>query len=274
LGKFIPSEAKKQRRQKMRNFRSIIVLIVIGIFCIQVPCYAQFKWFKREKKSATPAEIKVQIEKLMSSDEEERNRAIEVLGDMGENAGSAIPFLIATLSVKRETERAEAAEKRRSLAAKALAKITGKDFGEDRSQWEQWWEENESAKPGKPKRRVARQERLMKNIPEGTPGDVQEQIRKLFSPNPADQTLAARRIGEMGKRAAVAIPFLIGIMVVKKVADEGGIDEVIDSIKCSEAAKALEQLTGKDFGCKPDTWQEWWEQNKGKILKEALKKKR
>jgi hypothetical protein len=31
-----------------------------------------------------------------------------------------------------------------------------------------------------------------------------------------------------------------------------------------DAAKALEKITGEDFGVNPDKWQAWWKKNKGK----------
>lgn len=252
----------------MKRLKAILVLLVIGIFSMQLTAHGQL--FRKKSKRATAAQIKEQIEKLTSSDPAERDAAAEKLGGMGKDARSAIPFLIAMLSVKRKAEQADAAEQRRAAVTKALTKITGEDFGDDTTKWEKWWEKDKTKILGKRKKRVAAKPGLLqKPIPEGTPQDIREQILNLKSFDPGQQTLAARKLGQMGGRAKLAIPFLIGIMAVKKASDEGGVADTVDSIKCSEAATALAKITGKDFGCKPDTWREWWQENKGQILKKG-----
>ncbi len=49
-------------------------------------------------------------------------------------------------------------------------------------------------------------------IPSGLSPEMRTSIEDLYSSSPARRAMAARKIGEMGERAAPAIPFLVGIL--------------------------------------------------------------
>lgn len=114
-----------------------------------------------EAKEAVPA----LIEALGDEDSRVRWRASRALGDIGPEAKEAIPGLIKTLGDEDSSAREEAAgalgkigpeakeavpalikalgdgdEDVRRAAALTLKAITGQDFGEDASRWQQWWE--------------------------------------------------------------------------------------------------------------------------------------
>lgn len=61
-----------------------------------------------------------------------RKAAAEVLGKIGPEAKEAVPALIKALKDKIEDVR--------KAVALALNAITGQDFGEDASRWQEWWE--------------------------------------------------------------------------------------------------------------------------------------
>ena len=46
------------------------------------------------------------------------------------------------------------------------------------------------------------------NVPDDTPPEITEQIKKLYSSDPVTRSEAARTLGKHGKSAAAAIPFL------------------------------------------------------------------
>lgn len=49
-------------------------------------------------------------------------------------------------------------------------------------------------------------------IPSDIPSDVREQFEKLYSSDPVERALSALNLGSMGKEAAPAIPFLMGML--------------------------------------------------------------
>lgn len=74
------------------------------------------------------------LQALKSQDPSVRWRAASALGEIGDR--SAVPGLIASLRHPDEYTREAAAE--------ALKTISGQDFGDDSSQWRQWWEQNKA----------------------------------------------------------------------------------------------------------------------------------
>lgn len=50
------------------------------------------------------------------------------------------------------------------------------------------------------------------SIPSRIPPEVREQIERLYSQDPVERGYAAYELGEMGAKAAPAVPFLIGIL--------------------------------------------------------------
>ena len=81
-----------------------------------------------EAKEAVPA----LIEALGDKDEQVREAAAEALGKIGSEAKEAVPALIKALGDKYKYVRTE--------VARALMVITGQDFGQDASRWQEWWE--------------------------------------------------------------------------------------------------------------------------------------
>jgi HEAT repeat protein len=59
-----------------------------------------------------------------------RHETISALGEIGPGAMQAVPALIQALGDEND----------RYFASRALADITGQDFGEDAAAWQQWWE--------------------------------------------------------------------------------------------------------------------------------------
>jgi len=49
-------------------------------------------------------------------------------------------------------------------------------------------------------------------IPKNIPSDVRNEIEKLYSSDPVDRAYAAIDLGNMGKKATPAVPFLIGML--------------------------------------------------------------
>lgn len=121
-----------------------------------------------------------------------------------------------------------------------------------------------------------------KNIPSNIPEEVREQIERLYSSDPVERADAAFQLGRMGKGAAPAVPFLIGVLkdrhwAVRKFAAEAlgeiGFPRALPAVKSLiarlkdkdswvrwSAAYALKTITGKDFGQDPVKWQKWWEE--------------
>jgi len=77
----------------MRN-KSILIFLILFCFSISAPeIYAQPKIPKEKIPTDIHPDVKKQIERLYSSDPVERGYGAYYLGEMGENAISAIPFL-------------------------------------------------------------------------------------------------------------------------------------------------------------------------------------
>ena len=95
-------------------------------------------------------EIRNYIEMLNSSDARERGRAVEQLGNMGSKATPAIPYLIDVLGDNVSLEKISSDIQGTRIyyttpsyeAQKALKLITGKDLGENTTEWQDWWNKN------------------------------------------------------------------------------------------------------------------------------------
>ena len=68
---------------------------------------------------------------------------------------------------------------------------------------------------------------LTREIPPDIPSDVRKQIERLHSSNPARRARASRSLGEMGAKAAPAVPFLVELLNDREVAKSFG-DRMLD----------------------------------------------
>lgn len=133
------------------NGKATIELSNIGKFKINAP--------KQNIPSAIPSDVNAQIEKLHSQNSAERAEGAEQLGQMGNRAILATPYLIEILEdstqVQKPIKRVDSSGKvfitglefstPKRIAAEALNKITGKDFGENAEKWKKWWEKNKQS---------------------------------------------------------------------------------------------------------------------------------
>ena len=122
------------------------------------------------------------------------------------------------------------------------------------------------------------------NIPADIPTEVREQIERLYSSDPVGRGDAAYDLGEMGEKAAPAIPFLIEVLkdeasyvrgyaaeALGWIGGECALEPLIAALKHEspsvrgEAAWALGKITEKYFGRNSVKWQKWWEENKEKF---------
>jgi HEAT repeat protein len=102
----------------------------------------------------------------------------------------------------------------------------------------------------------------------------------LRSKSPRRRSRAAHSLGEMGPRAAPAVPFLIELLDDREVAksfedavtalgaiqDWRAIEPLIEELKRTPpdpwAAEALFEITGERLGEDPQKWRAWWDQKK------------
>lgn len=161
-----------------------------------------------------------------------------------------------------------------------------KDMGEDRD------EQKESE-----------QQSILTLIPNEISSEVKEKIDKLSSSVGLERAQAAFDLGEMGTRATSSIPFLIEIIdddtfkvslpsryveglgyeittpgeEAKRALIKIGKLSIKPLIKALDndnakiqhrVAEALKEITGEDFGEDINKWQNWWEQNKVKLIKD------
>jgi HEAT repeat protein len=83
------------------------------------------------------------------------------------------------------------------------------------------------------------------NIPRSIPSDLRFQIEKLYSVDPIERAYAARSLGERGKLALPAIPFLIAILHDNASLKYGIATSVTLTSPGAEAADALAKM-GKE----------------------------
>lgn len=141
----------------MKTF-NILLVVLIGISFIGIELsYPQPKIPKKNIPTNITSDLRKKIEMLYSSDPAQRADGAEQIGQMGNRAILATPYLIEIL--KQDSTQLEKLIKEvdssgkvfitgvkytytHRIAAEALNKITGKEFGEDSEKWQEWWEQN------------------------------------------------------------------------------------------------------------------------------------
>lgn len=125
-----------------------------------------------------------------------------------------------------------------------------------------------------------------KTIPTNIAPDVRKGIELLYSSDEARRAEGAKKLGEMGNLATLAIPYLIeilednvGVLRVVKGTDSAGkpipegtflnqasraTAEFTFTSPASIAEGALKKITGQDLGRDKSKWIAWWEKNKSK----------
>jgi len=113
---------------------------------------------KQNIPSEIPSDVTVQIDKLRSQNSAERAEGAEQLGQMGDHAILATPYLIDILEdstqVQKPIKEVDSAGNifitgvelttPKRIASEALNKITGRNFGEDVEKWKKWWKDNKT----------------------------------------------------------------------------------------------------------------------------------
>jgi hypothetical protein len=182
-----------------------------------------------------PADVRVEVNRLFSSQPEVRAQAVKSLAAMGERAAPAIPFVaVNVINPKTGTTRVEvgtgatgAAQWLEAVGLPSLGVFVDVLSGEGGT--------SVSVEASDVLRaiRTARVNRLTAN---------------LKHPNPRVRQRAARVLGSINDPRAVE-------PLIAAVQDQ-------DPSVRQEAAAALATITGKDFGQDHAKWQSWWQENK------------
>lgn len=113
---------------------------------------------KQNIPSTIPSDMTALIDKLQSKNSAKRAEGAEQIGEMGNHAILATPFLIDMLDDSTQVQKpiktvdssgnvfitgVEFTTPKR-IASEALNKITGNNFGENAEKWKKWWEENKT----------------------------------------------------------------------------------------------------------------------------------
>jgi len=183
-------------------------------------------------------DVRVQVEKLFSSNPAARAEALKKLGEMGQRAAPALPLVAVnvidprsgTTRVEVPSGRAEAGQWLESLGLASLAPVVDglKLAGENGP--------------------IVTAETL-EAVRDAR---VQRLTARLKSDNPRARQRAARTLGQIADVRAV--PPLIDALADE---DAGVQDEVV---------AALQKITGEDLGKQQAQWQAWWKQNKDRLL--------
>lgn len=142
----------------MKKIKQILVML-IGISVIGMGLsYAQQIIPKKSIPTNISSDVKKNIEMLYSSDAVKRAEGAVQLGQIGDRAISATPYLIEILKdtarIKRTMDRYDQSGRVvsfytnittiGSIVAETLKKITGEDLGDDQTKWLEWWEKNKT----------------------------------------------------------------------------------------------------------------------------------
>ncbi len=245
------------------------------------------------------APVRQQIERLYSPAPMERADAAIRLGQMGEQAVPAIPFLVGILgdSAQFVSEATDATTSPGVEAAGALVRIgrpSVEDLvavlgGEDSAI--QGHAASVLGEIGDP-RAV---EPLIAALKDRSPfvsekaawalGEIKDRraveplIAALNHEQWSVRTTAAEAVGKIGDRRAVE-PLIAAMedkealvrsnaaVALGEMRDPRVVEPLIAALKDesrevgSRAAEALKKISGKDFGKDPDRWHEWWEENR------------
>jgi len=261
--------------------------------------YAQPGIAKENIPSNISAHVRKQIERLYSLAPVERADAAVHLGQMGEQAVPAIPFLVGLLGDTTQLvgQAGGAATSPGVEAARALVRI-GKPVVEplvaaleDENSYVQGYAAWTLGEIGDP-RAV---EPLIAALKDKDPfvseraawalGEIKDRraVEPLIAALNHEQwlvrTTAAEAVGKIGDRRAVeplivammdeeALVRLHAVMALGEIRDPRVVEPLIAALKDENgnvrrnAAEALGKITGKEFGEDPDRWHEWWEKNR------------
>ncbi len=284
--------------------RTILVLLVIlGIMGIGKTPYAQPNIARENISIHISAHVRQQIERLYSPVPAERADAAIRLGQMGEEAVPAIPFLVGMLGDNTQlvgqsevaatspgVEAAGALVRIGRPAVEALVAVLG---GEDSSN--QGHAASVLGEIGDP-RAVEPLIALLKDKDPFVSGKaawslgeikdrraVEPLITALNHEHWSVRTRAAEAVGKIGDRRAIEP--LIAMMedeealvrsnaaaALGEMRDPRVVEPLIAALKDkdvnvrSRAEEALRKITGKDFGKDSDRWHEWWQENRETVF--------
>ena len=211
--------------EKMSTFKKILITLAIALFIAGLAGCAE----------KAPPEVQEQIDKLSSTDSEERVRAILELGRMHKSASSAIPYIIKSLKDKDRRVRWSAVivlgnmEDKR--AVKPLIKVLKND-----EKWEV---------------RLRAAEALGNLGSLGYKKAVKPLIAAL-----KDERLVIRA------EAALSLGYIRNPRAIEPLIDILGEE---DGTLQENAAIALRKITKEKLGDGQEEWLSWWEENKDKF---------
>ena len=214
------------------------------------------------KLSELPSVVREEIDRLASDDAGKRATGAASLGEMGAEAIPAIPYLIGALGDSRSVIGPGG---RQDVADVAMASLT---------------------KLGNPAREALLEALKAQNVRELD--RVMWALGKMREPRAVGPLIgflvdekwgkwAAFALGDLGD--ARAVEPLIRLLKNERDVDstaralgdlkdlravEPLIAAMSDKKKTFDAIRALERITGQDFGKDQAKWQEWWEKNKAK----------
>lgn len=215
--------------------------------------------------SELPTAVREELDKLASDDAGKRATAIVSLGEMGQQAIPAIPFLIGALGDTRQVVGLNGRFHVYELAEQTLAKIgeparqalldalQAVDIKErDRVMW--------ALAEMKETRAV---EPLIRLLGERWRADAAEALGDIGDPRAVEPLLPLLLLQDdiAGERAAVALG---------KLKDVRAVEPLIAALKKdngNSARDALKEITGQDLRT-GDDWARWWEQNKDRLKKQ------
>lgn len=256
-----------------KRIREILALLVaMSIMCIGLRGYAQPNIPREKIPSHIPSDVRQQIERLYSSDPIDRASAAFWLRKMGERALPAIPFLIAILPEYTEAHCSvvgcthpshtvfpgeKAAETLIAFGPHAVEPLISalKDKNLDI-------------------RRMAAS--ILGNIKD--PRAVSPLTVALNDENRNVRMMAAWSLAQIGTPSIESLVAALrdgdspargdAAWALGKIKHPRAVEPLIEALEDEkpdiqqDAAKALEKITGKDFGVDPIKWQNWWKQNK------------
>jgi HEAT repeat protein len=296
---YLPFCPEKGRVVIKKTEAILALLVILHILGIEKTAYLQPNTARGNIPSHIPAQLRQQIERLYSRVPVERADAAVRLGQMGEKAVPAIPFLVGMLgdSTQSVSEAGDVATSPGVEAASALVRI-GRPavealvavlMDEDSSiQGHAVWALGEI----KDRRAVEPLIALLKDKDPFVSGKaawalgeikdrrgVEPLIAALNHKQWSVRTTAAEALGKIGDRRGVE-PLIAAMedeegrvrldaaVALGEMRDPRVVEPLIAALKDesrdvrSRAAEALRKITGKDFGKDSDRWHEWWEENR------------
>jgi HEAT repeat protein len=256
------------RRREMEMKKAILdFYALLTILGITFTANAQPIIPKENIPSKLPPDVRKYIEQLYSPDEIDRASATFSLRKTGERAAPAIPFLIAMLGDNTAIEHGGPPTSPGEEAGRTLVSMGEKAI--------------------EPVIRALSHEHLgirrmaawilgkMEN-----PRAVEPLATALKDDHRNVRMMAAWALAEIGGPAVESLTTTLrdkksqargdAAWALAKIGDHRAIGPLVEALKeenpslREDAAKALEKITGMDFGVNPDQWETWWEQNQGK----------